>query len=66
VPQHVPRPRDAEGFREGGDFLVLGAGWHDQDEPTYAEPMEETAKQAEPGLAAIARAVPAARRNSSC
>ncbi len=23
VAQHVPRPRDAEGFREGGDFAVL-------------------------------------------
>jgi len=29
VAQDVPRPRDAEGFREGGDFLVLGAGRND-------------------------------------
>ena len=27
--QHVPRPRDAEGFREGGDFAVLAAGRND-------------------------------------
>ena len=27
--QHVPGPRDAEGFREGGDFAVLTAGRND-------------------------------------
>ena len=29
VAQDVARPRDAEGLREGGDFLVLGAGRND-------------------------------------
>jgi len=29
VAQDVARPRDAEGFGEGGDFLVLGAGRND-------------------------------------
>ncbi len=29
MPQDVPRPRDAEGLGEGGDFLVLGAGRND-------------------------------------
>ena len=29
VAQDVPGPRDAEGFGEGGDFLVLGAGRND-------------------------------------
>ena len=29
VAQHVPRPRDAEGLREGGDFAVLTAGRND-------------------------------------
>ncbi len=29
VAQDVSRPRDAEGFREGGDFAVLGAGGND-------------------------------------
>ena len=29
VAQHVPRPRDAEGLGECGDFLVLGAGRND-------------------------------------
>ena len=29
VAQDVPRPRDAEGFREGGDFAVLTAGRND-------------------------------------
>ena len=27
--QHVPRPRDVEGLREGGDFSVLSAGGND-------------------------------------
>jgi hypothetical protein len=29
VAQDVPRPRDAEGLREGGDFAVLAAGRND-------------------------------------
>ena len=29
VAQDVPRPRDAEGFREGGDFAVLAAVGND-------------------------------------
>jgi hypothetical protein len=29
VAQNVPRPRDAEGLREGGDFAVLSAGKND-------------------------------------
>jgi len=41
VAQHVPRPRDAEGLREGGDFAVLAAGGEEAAAAQRSQPRGE-------------------------
>jgi hypothetical protein len=41
VAQDVPRPRDAEGLREGGDFAVLTAGRNDPAAAERSQPCGE-------------------------